>query len=433
MRKQHLLLLALAAVAATVMMACAGPEGPPGSAGPMGATGAGGPAGPQGYDGPKGAVGEQGPLGWQGDPGPIGATGAAGPAGRRGLTGPSGAEYVGSDTCATCHEQIAALAANSGHAYKLNKVVNGQPPAYPFTTLVGPPDGYTWDDITYVIGGYNWKARFIDDRGYIITGDEGAATQYNFANPVVGKDAGWVAYHAGETDKPYDCGACHTTGYRPEGNQDGLPGIVGTWAEEGVRCEECHGPGSSHVESPYGVQMKIDRDAEACGQCHLRGEPETINASGGFVQHHEQYEELFQSKHRALSCIACHDPHRGVVQGRKTGTATVKVECDSCHFDQARSQKSEIMKSTVSCRDCHMPRIVKSAWGDAGAYTGDIRAHLWAIDPYATFQFSEDGSSTISQIGLDFACRSCHRTGGSATLKTDEELKAMAIDYHARE
>jgi long-chain acyl-CoA synthetase len=30
----------------------------------------------------------------------------------------------------------------------------------------------------------------------------------------------------------FTCGACHTTGYVPDGNQDGLPGLVGKWAEE---------------------------------------------------------------------------------------------------------------------------------------------------------------------------------------------------------
>ena len=49
-----------------------------------------------------------------------------------------------------------------------------------------------------MIGGYNWKARFIDQNGFIITGDANATTQYNFANEVVGNDAHWVPYHAGE-------------------------------------------------------------------------------------------------------------------------------------------------------------------------------------------------------------------------------------------
>ncbi|NIN36717.1 MAG: hypothetical protein GTO60_17125, partial [Gammaproteobacteria bacterium] len=88
-------------------------------------------------------------------------------------------------------------------------------PDYPFTDVPSPPEGYTWNDVTYVIGGYNWKARFIGKDGYIITGEEGDKEflgQYNFANPIVGTEAGWVKYHSGEK-KAYNCGPCHTTGY----------------------------------------------------------------------------------------------------------------------------------------------------------------------------------------------------------------------------
>jgi hypothetical protein len=359
--------------------------------------------------------------------------GCRGPAGPQGPAGPAGevaATYVGSDVCVSCHADIAEKFDKSGHAFKLNKVVDGNPPEYPFSEVPNPPEGYTWNDITYVIGGYGWKARFIDKEGYIITGpDENATTQYNLANPIVGKDAGWVGYHPGET-KPYTCGPCHTTGYKPEGNQDGLPGLVGTWAEPGIKCERCHGPGSNHANNPYGVAMRVDRSSELCGECHSRGAVESIDAKGGFIKHHEQFEEIFQSKHQSLSCVTCHDPHEGVIQARKTGAATTRVECQSCHFKEASFQKSTAMKAMVKCIDCHMPRLVKSAWGDAAAYTGDIRSHLFAIDPYATTQFSEDGKTAISQITLDWACKVCHREGGMATVRTDEELKNMAVDYH---
>ncbi len=416
MNKRILLIAIIAIALIASLVACGGSEGPQGPAGAKGDPGAAGPAGPAGE---------------QGDTGP------AGPAGAKGDTGPAGPadvaaiEYVGADTCAGCHADTAEVFGKSGHPYKLNEVVDGQPPEYPFTTVANPPDGYTWDDITYVIGGYNWKARFIDDRGYIITGDdEDATTQWTFANDVVGTDDQWLGYHAGEVDKPYNCGTCHTTGYNPEGNQDGLPGMVGTWAEPGIQCEECHGPGSAHIGDPYGVAMKIDRSSQACGDCHIRGGVEAINAKGGFTKHHEQYEEVLQSKHMAISCVTCHDPHEGVVQAREAGTATTVVGCESCHFEQATFQKSAAMQALTDCQDCHMPRITKSAVGDAEKWTGDIKAHLWAIDPYATEQFTEDGSATISQITLDWACKSCHRTGGGATVKTDEELKAEAIGYH---
>ena len=339
---------------------------------------------------------------------------------------------MGAEACAECHQEIYEVFMRSGHAWKLNPVVNGQPPAYPFTEVPAPPEGYTWDDIAYVIGGYNWKARFIDKEGYIITGpDENAKTQYNFANPIVGKEAGWVAYHPGE-EKPYTCGTCHTTGYRPEGHQDDMPGIVGTWAEPGIKCERCHGPGSLHVENPYGVRMVVDRDAELCGECHLRGDPTKVDAKGGFIKHHEQYEELLQSKHIALDCVDCHDPHAGVVQLRKTDQPTTRLQCEDCHFRQAKYQ-SEVHKALgVQCIDCHMPRIVKSAWGDPAKFTGDIRTHMMAIDPEQIGQFTEDGKLALSQISLDFACRHCHVEGGQATPKTDEQLRERAIGYHER-
>lgn len=375
--------------------------------------------------------GQAGPQGPQGPPGPQGPQGPQGPPGKDAEV--VSAEYTGSETCRSCHEEQYEAFKLSGHGYKLNPVVNGQPPEYPFTEVSDPPEGYTWDDIAYVIGGYNWKARFIGHDGFIITGDENATTQYNFPNPITGHDeAGWVAYHAGE-EKPYDCGPCHTTGYigEPDTHQDDKPGLIGTWAEPGIACERCHGPGSLHVGDPYAVSPVIDRDSELCGECHLRGGPEAVNASGGFIKHHEQYEELFQSKHLALDCVTCHDPHVGVVQLRQAGEQTTRTSCENCHFEKAKHQDSDFHPAmNVECIDCHMPRITKSATGNADKFTGDIRTHLMAIDPDQIGQFSEDGSTALSQLSLDFACRHCHVEGGSATAKTDDELRDRADGYH---
>ncbi len=345
-------------------------------------------------------------------------------------------QYIGSAACAECHTDISEVFMKSGHPYKLNKVVDGQPPVYPFTEVLEVPQGYTWDDISYVIGGYNWKARFIDKEGYIITGPEGDepyGAQYNFANPVVGNDPHWVPYHQGEK-KPYTCGTCHTTGYwnDPDTHQDGLPGLIGTWTEPGIMCEECHGPGSLHAGNPQLVKPKVDRSSELCGKCHYRGVPEAVDAKGGFIKHHEQYEELFQSKHLALKCVDCHDPHAGVIQLRKAEVQTTRTLCQNCHHQEARYQASPIMKAMVECVDCHMPRVTKSAVGNAAKFTGDIRTHLMALDPTQTSQYTEDGKFTLSQIGLDFGCKSCHVEGGSANIYTDRELMEKAYNYHAR-
>ena len=317
----------------------------------------------------------------------------------------------------------------TGHPYKLNKVVDGKPPEYPFSEVPNPPEGYTWDDILYVIGGYGWKARFIDKEGFIITGDESATTQYNLYNEDLEMGENWVPYHAGE-EHPYNCGACHTTGYSPEGNQDGLPGLVGTWAEDGIRCEECHGPGSNHVDAPMSAPMIVDRDSELCGRCHYRGDVTQIDASGGFIRHHEQYETMLQSKHKALDCVDCHDPHKPVRYAKKG--EGVKVQCESCHFDKEDYQKITDRKH-AECVECHMPRVSKSALGDLERFSGDLRTHLFAINPLATSQFDEEGAFSMPYVTLDFACKQCHYEGGPASVETDDALREMAIGYHDRE
>ncbi len=372
----------------------------------------------------------------QGTEGPVGP---AGPAGQPGPQGPPGdpafasQSHIGSEQCGSCHESEYATFSLSGHPYKLIKITDGEPPQYPYDAITGgvqdPPEGYTWDDISYVIGGFGWKARFIDQGGYIITGDENATTQYNFANEDVGTEAGWVPYHAGE-QKTYDCGSCHTTGFNPIGHQDGLEGITGTWALPGIQCEECHGPGSRHAEDPYGVRMVVDRSSQLCGHCHIRDNTAEIDADDGFIRHHEQFEEMFSSKHFAISCVTCHDPHASskFADEEINPSYGIRQSCDSCHWQQNFQNNKKHLG--VDCVDCHMPPLVKSAVGDIDIFTGDIASHLYSInpDPDAT-QFSEDGAFSEPYISLTYACMHCHN-GQRASEKDLETLSDMATGYH---
>ena len=56
----------------------------------------------------------------------------------------------------------------------MSKVVDGKAPTYPNSKVPKPPEGFAWEDISYVIGGFGWKALFTDKDGYIITGPPGA-------------------------------------------------------------------------------------------------------------------------------------------------------------------------------------------------------------------------------------------------------------------
>jgi hypothetical protein len=344
---------------------------------------------------------------------------------------------VGSSTCSGCHADINETFMASGHAWIMNPVA-GEAPDYPFSQVPEPPEGYTWEDISYVVGGYNWKARFLDQEGYIVTGPPGEAgsadylNQYNLANDGLNTDADWVSFHAGEAELAYECGACHTTGYAnwpPGGTPEDLPGAVGIWALPGVQCEACHGPGSLHAANPPAVDMEIVRDSALCQDCHLMGRAETLDVAEGFIQHEDTYGDLSQGKHEVLTCVTCHDPHAGVKQLREAGEPTVRAQCETCHFGSAQNQAVEVhQRMGLTCIQCHMPQPIQNAWGNADIYLGDVRTHRVVINPTQLEQFTEDGAA-LPQIGLNFACRHCHG-GTMATPKTDEELLDAALGYH---
>jgi len=326
-----------------------------------------------------------------------------------------------SDPCAQCHNANYQDWKASGHPYKLMKADIAQNRPIPL------PEGYQWDEISYVIGGYKWKSRYMDENGYIITqgkGDPGN-TQYNY---MTGE---WVDYHADEENgtKPYNCGSCHTTNWvaNPDptdltGNQDGLAGIWGTFDQGGVQCIQCHG--TDHPGT-------IDKTAEACGECHYRtfppgSEENGIPASGGWIKHHEQYNEFLASGSHGnfMECTTCHDPH-------KRAEFSIVRECKDCHGDIDTAYAMTPMADFgVECTDCHMPMATKSGQVTA-PHQGDVMTHIFRIDTDPTANmFTEDGSLVAldsegrAAVTMDFACQKCHLT---ASL---DELALYAEDFH---
>jgi len=362
-------------------------------------------------------------------------------------TEPPTLAFVGSDACAACHTDIHMHWQDSGHPYKLTKI-DGVVPTGQFPTFsafpgdpVDPPAGYTWANVSYTIGGYGWKMRWIDDQGYIITQNDD--TQYNFENQTR------VAYHAGDAigTKPYDCGKCHTTGWVADedhdtdndltDNQDGLPGMHGTFFAGGVHCEQCHGMGSQHVYS-RDFEMSVDSSSAFCGECHTRNADNSIAASGGYIKHHEQFDEWTHSPHNnsgAPGCNNCHDPHSSVkMEGDASGIGTTAT-CVSCHDDMELKHNG-----MPSCVDCHMPKASKSAIA-VNLYQGDIKTHIWNINTAAEGKtdgmFNGDGSLVLEDgegmaaVTLDFACYGCHRdadnVGGTFSPRTLQDLSDYVL------
>lgn len=444
-------------------------------------------AGCSGDDGSIGATGPAGPAGPEGPAGPVGPTGPAGPADPT-----SQLSYVGSEKCGECHAGKLDLVMKSGHPYKLNKVVNGEVPTYPFSDITGAlerisdsgvesddPNGtetdnvlgtpMSYDDISYVIGGFGWKARWMDADGYIVTGD---AVQYNL------EDDSMSDYHNNGVNLVYNCGNCHTTGWKHydatlnDARQDGLPGMDGTFAEAGIGCEACHGAGSKHVQTQSKddiVRIATARTTEnfladdmaygqavACGECHTRdGEKDypsyssagndagyagdqggRIVSNGTIAKHHEQYDELLGldinadgslgaggplGKHllNDVTCISCHSPHKTVKYG---ADGAIRVDCASCHANQEFTPTAH---SSLDCTVCHMPKMAKSAiWtgtNKAGKQLGDIKTHIFKIDLAKTEQLSNENKYVYPWITPDYACGTCHADTAARVQKLNTD------------
>jgi nitrate/TMAO reductase-like tetraheme cytochrome c subunit len=382
--------------------------------------------------------------------------------------------YVGSQACQICHSAYYADWSTSGHPFKFNVVHNNQPPVYPPEAInfqsqwmENLGDGsHDWSQIAGVIGGYGWKARFVGNDGHIV-GTAGSAysagfghNQFNFYD---GEDHGWVDYHPGDVKiYNYSCFKCHTTGGDTLGSWlDGVEGL-GTFTEQGIGCESCHGPGGDHVSDPTtqnidlvyefahqdnslgglsidGVVQTPDPEGNdvnfLCGTCHNRSYTDPINSSGGFIKHHEQWDEMMASRHyngMDMKCTKCHDPHKRVIWD---GDGIIKT-CGECHSDQVETTEHG---AGATCIDCHMPFAAKSGTtrGQSG-FKGDVRSHLWKITVDTASMFSADGSVVRDDEGRSaslspaYACLGCHNDDPDDDIpdKTLEQAVEDAMEMH---
>ncbi len=381
--------------------------------------------------------------------------------------------FVGSDACKMCHSSKYDTWIDSGHPYKFTIITDGQPPVYPpeavnfqaqWMDSLG--DGsHDWTQIAGVIGGYGWKARFVGLDGHLV-GTAGAVSSdgvgHNQFNFYEGVDHGWVDYHPSDVKiYNYGCFKCHTTGGDTTGTWLATAPGLGTFTEGGVGCEGCHGPGSEHIAGP--TSDNIDRVYEfahqdnaigglmigddimlpdpdkdrvnfLCGTCHNRDYKSPINSSGGFIKHHEQWDEFVTTDHydAGFTCNTCHEPHTRVIWD---GEGITK-ECGLCHSEQV-----EVVNHSVgaNCIDCHMPYAAKSGTkrGESG-YVGDVRSHLFSITVDAESMFTEDGAwvkdddEREASLSPAYSCLGCHNNDPNDNIpdKTLEQAVAQSMDMH---
>ncbi len=240
----------------------------------------------------------------------------------------------------------------------------------------------------------------------------------------------WFDLFAGEDRTPADwghwtnrgmtanaqCLFCHTTGF-DKGYQEASDTYDTRWAEIGVGCEACHGPGSVHIEARERGRPDpwVGRDPElllaACGSCHSRRverapwtpgmpfldafEPELFDTDAYYPdgQVREELYELisFQSSRmyaEGVRCWNCHDSHADGT--REAGDRL----CRSCH-EQAYEEEAHTHHPPASdgarCTGCHMPITV-----------------YMQRDPRHDHSFGRPDPELTLSLGVPNACNRCH-------------------------
>ena len=72
-------------------------------------------------------------------------------------------DYQGSAFCAECHIEQYSGWQGTAHGNMVMTCEESLARALPL------PEGYSCDDISYVVGGTGWKARYLDQDGFFIT------------------------------------------------------------------------------------------------------------------------------------------------------------------------------------------------------------------------------------------------------------------------
>ncbi len=176
-------------------------------------------------------------------------------AGEAKVTGVDPAMYAGSGACRECHPREHRQWKRTPHARMLRSP-RRDPSAViaPFTESRPFPSS----EIAYVLGSRNVQ-RFISRK-------EGTLVVRTPIWLIRGKQ--WNLSYWREMDWMKSCCGCHTTGFNP---------FLGQYAEEGISCEACHGPGRAHVLSGkagdivHPGKISESRRAMICLSCHTTG------------------------------------------------------------------------------------------------------------------------------------------------------------------
>lgn len=370
--------------------------------------------------------------------------------------------YVPADVCGSCHADVYEEWNQHGHAWmqvhtggqtpdenlfmpryldadrtpmldlpiqalpQLPKVKNW--PTYGQNNTDATAVQLTWADIVDVFGHYKDGEGdlLLTDGRYVASGATGSV---------------------GSTKMPARCNKCHNTaGQNPGTGQYGLGSAIdGSWALNGIQCDQCHGRG------PGAEQHRLLPEIQVCTDCHSSGDfgtrmgadpaqvgfrlavsynIATPNVPAFLANRHPEGDEYRRSPHKEKGCGICHDPHKSVWHD-KGGTLYADADgdpgnmCKNCH--SSRRVRGTMGEIGMKCTDCHMPEA--SNYGERMSHIFTINSaatrpeggandasHNWKEEPNDTtgaltkYWMNTDGTTGAGDtfLTLDQVCAKCH-------------------------
>ena len=336
--------------------------------------------------------------------------------------------YTGSVSCRQCHEEFYKLWATSHHGLAMQPYTPefaadqlgplAEPiriGEYEYTVEIGPrsgrvrqtgPNESTAYCIAHALGGRNVYYFLTPmERGRLqvlpLAFDLRRQEWFETAMSAVRHFPGAVADSPIEWTDPFytfntSCHGCHvsqlSTNYDPATDT-----YRTTWAEPGINCETCHGPGAEHVETFLAAASKgetpeelklvsarnftVEQTNSQCASCHAKLSP--ISPSFGAGERYFDHFDLIALEHQdfypdgrdlgenytyttwrmspcvksgKLDCMHCHTSSG---RYRFVGPGPANNVCLPCHADRVANATEHTHHAADSegnkCIACHMP------------------------------------------------------------------------------
>jgi len=300
-------------------------------------------------------------------------------------------DFVGSEKCASCHQDAYRTWQGTLHAKMVrplregllkdagdNWEKDGKGTAGP---TKGNVDGkpFKMDAVDLVVGSY-WKQRYLVKNA--ATGNhQFMDKQWNRMTKV------WEPY-GNKNDWETMCATCHATGYRLTAYDPKNPAAQKvTWVERNTACEACHGPGAKHAQSRAKTDIfspgKASKEQASlvCGYCHVRKENEQFKSAQGNPREDQPHPVVGETFKAGQDDWRTWYPEHMLIPGTRADQPLSKnypnTDLNNAFYLDEKAQRwssfdarkhhqeyqeyvqsAHYKKNLLACSDCHFPHTV---------------------------------------------------------------------------